>query len=444
MEGEKRASPPTRRGGTKKERSGSHLPVGETFVLQHAYRLARRERVTSLYTALEGSQLTFERPVIARSYEPVERLGLTAGALRRIRTVLARGGDGSLAIDVGEREDGAPFVVLRPPAGLPVAEWWAGGVKSPERLATLGLGMVAALAAATPRQRTELTVDTIFVADPPGGAGWPLVDLYAIGEWPTRAEVRDMTETVARDLVLAFPPECFAGEEDGGESDPLEERECADVFRVGAVLFELATGYHPIFASEDASEALAALVTDLSAPPPPVSTGSAALDALIEAATAKAPATRPALAELAAGLSAVCAPAATRPSDNAAAAASRRSARPAPTPRASRAPWLVMGLLLGASIGAFAMSVWDNRPPERVDLFITSTPTGMAFERVDASGAVEPLGRTPILLSDRPQGEPVDVRPVYEDGERGDTHSLVPELLEVIDACRSVHFAFAE
>lgn len=443
MEGEKRESSATRRGTAKKERSGAHLPVGETFVLQHAYRLARRDRLTSLYAALEGTQLTFDRPVVVRSYEPVERLGLTAGALRRIRAVLARGGDGGLAVDVGEREDGAPFVVLRPPTGFPVIDWWANGARTPERLATLGLGILAALDAATVRQRSELTIDTVYVADPPGRAGWPLVDLYTIGEWPTRREVRDMTETVARDLVLGFPPECFRGD-DASESDPLEEREAADVYRVGAILYELSHGEHPVFSGEDPSEALAALVTDLSAPPHPAATGSAALDTLIEAAIARAPGSRPTVAELAAGLTAVCAPSSSRPADLPTPRATRTATRATPEPRRRRTPWVLLGLALGASAGAFAMSVWDNRPPEQIDLFITSTPAGMAFERVDPDGAAELLGRTPILLSDRPHGEPIHVRPVYEDGERGDSHTLVPELLEVIDACRAVHFAFAE
>ena len=99
---------------------------------------------------------------------------------------------------------------------------------------------------------------------------------------------------------------------------------------------------------------------------------------------------------------------------------------------------LVALLVLGASLATYLIT---HAPPEHTALVITSDPEGIAFERIVGESA-QALGRTPILLPNIPLSADLEIRPIYEGGARGQVQQVVPAQLQVVDACREIHFAF--
>jgi len=137
-------------------------PIGGTLMLQHAYSVDKRIRVTSLFAEYSARQETFGRPVRMRLYKNFKALSFTPGAEKRIRDLIEKGGESSLTIDVGEMEDGHPFLVVQPPTGEPLGAWWEGrSAKPPALLAAVGLAVHHALEKLTPAQQREVTLDKL-------------------------------------------------------------------------------------------------------------------------------------------------------------------------------------------------------------------------------------------------------------------------------------------
>ena len=410
-------------------------PIGGTLMLQHAYSVDKRIRVTSLFAEYSARQETFGRPVRMRLYKSFKSLSFTPGAEKRIRGIIERGGEGTLTIDVGEMEDGHPFLVTQPPSGEPLKAWWKGqAARPPELLAAVGLAIREALEQLRPAQQREATLDKLFVEeDERTGLR---IQLYAFGELPTRAEVRMMSGLAPRDLALGFPPECFAVET--SVEDELESTEAADVYRLGAILYELESGNHPLFKpDDDVAKAAARLVSDLEPHPKQCTTSKKALNECISSAIAVDPVERPSLAECLAELGAAADPTGETDAIQEPESASR-SESASVSGRTMRLVLFVTLLLMSCG----ATYLLSNRPPQEVSVLVTSEPTGIRFEQVLADGQSENLGRTPLIVADVPIDGTFSIRPLYEDGEVGTTQQVQPNGLQVFEGCRGVHFNF--
>ncbi|MGD8869449.1 MAG: protein kinase [Gemmatimonadales bacterium] len=408
--------------------------VGGTLMLQHAYeqlKLAAKGALFHCYTAL---QQPFERPVRLRVYYPLDELGFEEVAHQRIRDRLAAGGDGDLAIDFGELEGAVPFLVLRTLPGQSARTWWNRSAPAPARLARLGVAVSASSRASTPAQRVELTLDRLFVDE---RADALVITLDALGEYPTRAEVRQMSRLVVRELVLGFPPECF----DPARADEvgLERQESADVYRLGAILYELATGHHPYFRSdEDVADSVAELVNELGRRPQPPATGSARLDAVIMSALRLDPQRRPSLAELHRRLGAVS----LGEEIGGGSATAGGQTAPRHGPRRGGVVLKVLGLAMLLLASSGATYYFTHQPPREVAIILTSDPPGMTFQRIDENGQTERLGPAPVLIEEQAVTAPIRLQPIYGDGTLGTVQTVRPDMLEAYDACRSLHVKF--
>ena len=300
--------------------------------------------------------------------------------------------------------------------------------------------MALEIAATTERcsaaQKAEITADRLYAGYDENGV--LRVKLYALGDHPTRSEVRRMSGLAQRDLVLGFPPECFVAE--SAENDASERTEAADVYRLAAVLHVLASGDHPLFKRDrDVADAVASLVNELTPDAKVADTGDRVFDRLITAGISTDPTQRPSWAELTEGLHVVSNLRGgderhPTPADGLAALSS---------PLNRLRPWLYPLLLVFvAVVGVAGTYLWSNRPPTSTAVLVTSQPDGIQFERVLDGQRTEPLGRTPLLVHEVQLGETLIVRPVYEDGEAGAEQSITPEALQLVEGCRTLHFSF--
>lgn len=409
-------------------------PVGGTLLLEHAYAVTKRLSVGSLYAEYEVTRRPFDKTVRMRLYRQLRALSLGKRATDRIERVIERGGDGDIALDVGEMEEGMPFLILRPPRGEPVTEWLA---QQPDKcgcLRELGLGLLKVIETLTEAQRRELSSDCLYVRRQEGRL---ILDPYVLGDHPTRGEVRRMKGLLQRDLVLGFPPECFAP--DSKDASDLEQGVKADAYRWGALLYAAATGDQPLFRSDgDVTDAVARLVNDLEPYCGPLDTGDAALDAAVMATLERDPAKRPGWQDLQTVL---------QPSTDALEPPPRPTRIPPTSTRLPRGPGLsvtVRALIVTCLIVATALLtfVWSNQPPEVVNVVVTSEPSAVEFERVGDGDQVETVGRTPFILEEVPLGAVIQLRPVYNDGERGAQRDVSTDQLQIVDGCRTAHFKF--
>ncbi|MBN1947194.1 MAG: hypothetical protein JW797_16100 [Bradymonadales bacterium] len=411
--------------------------MGETYLLDHAYKLTRRVASGSFFSTYEGRQRPFDRTVYVRLYHKLHALGLSDKAVERLRARLEEGGDGELVSDFGEVPSGAPFVVLRPPRGKPVTEWWARCKREPKTLARLGLALLRALEPLTEAQRAEVVLDRVFVQEEKGEP--LLVDLYCIGDHPTRAEVREMSRIVQRDLVLGFPPESFLPQFVGLEG--VERLEAADVYRIAVILYQLVVGEHPLFPRlADVADAVAELINNLGRGPKPLATGSDSLDRILMRALQTDPSFRPSLQELSQGLEGEL----VEPEAHLSLTVQSQPelVKPGEGRRGARTVFrflLVFLLLAATAIGTF---LWTTRPPRRASVLVTSDPPGVTLQRIHPDGQPRDLGRTPLLLVEEDTTLEIWLRPIYLDGEPGQVLRITPDRLQMLDACRSIHLQF--
>ena len=411
-------------------------PVGGTLLLEHAYQVEKRLVMQSLCCDYEATQQPFGRRVRIRLYRSFDELALDEAAEARIREVIARGGDGELAVDVGEIEDGVPFLVLSQPFGVPIVGWWRKATKTPQLLARLALEIASSCEKGTAAQKAEVTADRLYSGFDENGD--LRVKLYSLGEHPTRGEVRRMGGFAQRDLVLGCPPECFVAE--NADKHELERTEAADVYRLAAVLHVLASGDHPLFHRDcDVADAVARLVNELEPEVEAPDTGDTSLDGLISTGISRDPSQRPSWEELKERLSLVCDGSGERkhtltPADS--------LTLPSMSLRRLKGWFYPLSLVFVAAACVVATYLWSNRPPTTAAVLVTSQPEGIQFERVLDEQRSEQLGRTPLLLPEIHLGETVIVRPVYEDGEPGAEQTITPESLQLVEGCRTLHFSF--
>jgi hypothetical protein len=406
--------------------------------LEHSYRLGDRVSVDSRVTTYRATQTTFEREVRIRFYRPLHEVGFSSEACERLRQVIESGGDGDFAIDYGEIDVGSPFLVTRCPRGTGLSEWWSTTAQTPVLLARFGRALLRSIRRLTPGQRIELTLDRIYVQV--GDDCQIRLDLYCLGDSAMRGELREMSRVVSRDLVTSFPPECFIPPT--RELDGLEEAEAADVYRVAAVLCQLASGIHPVFpANIDVAAAVGRLVNDVAPSPPPPRTGSCNLDDLIAAGVSVDPGQRPSMTDLAEGLRDIVEWDAEQVELDKEAVSGRRPSRPWTLLAGLARRAMFVALILAACVATY---YWANRPPKEAAIVITSDPAGVEFERVSPDGTTSPLGTTPLLLQAEAVSAALQIRPVYPDGRLGALQTITPDRLQVYDACRSLHVRFGQ
>lgn len=411
----------------------------DTLSLEHSYTLTSRVHNRVLYSIYNAIQQPFGRLTQIRFYSRIDDIGLSHDASDRIRGVLAGGCGDDRVVDHGELPDGSPFIVVKPPHGQPVREWFNKSAQKPSDLAELGRLINLSVKHLKAQKSLEATLEKVFVSEGPADA--ISVEFMCLSDSPTRAEVREMTRVVPRDFVLGFPPECFIPPT--SESEAPEDTEKARVYRSAAILYELATGGHPFFPSDaDVAESVAALVTDVGRRPSPVKIGSKRLEKLIMDGVSIDPEQRPSWAEWTKAIAEHAQPLLPtrgQPSLEVEAIVDGPGRFRATLTTGFKVLSMIV-LVAGVAVATF---LWSSRLPPETDILITSDPTGVTFERIDDRGRTVVLGSTPLLLANEPIDSTLEIRRVYEDGTRGQTQHISPEQLEIIDSCRAVHVQFS-
>ncbi|MCA9563156.1 MAG: hypothetical protein KC561_06690 [Myxococcales bacterium] len=411
--------------------TGSFDPAGGTLLLKHAYRVQKRLDGNALFTTYLGTQSPFERTVVLRFYRGLDALGLPERAVQRLRGTVESGGLGELAVDVGDIDDGSPFLVLKPPTGPSLREWVASGELD---LRKVGALLWEAIDTLPPGARCELSLDAVHVSDES-----PLrLEIRLLGDLPTRNETRDMNEALPKELALHFPPECFLPSE--SPEDNLERTAAADVYRLCAVLYELANGEHPLFRpGKDVAESVADLVSGLGIKKKDLPGADEALGALVKNGLNVDPSKRPSWAQLGKQLGLTPSPTPTSPAERTEVSEDLPVKQ---SPSSIRRVARMLGVIFLMAASAAAMFFWLNRPPSEVNVLLTSEPTGTAFQSVEGNDRTTNLGRTPLLIPNVGADQALHLRPVYEDGSLGEIQNVDPEQLQLLDACRSIHMEF--
>jgi serine/threonine protein kinase/tetratricopeptide (TPR) repeat protein len=186
--------------------------------------------------------------------------------------------------EIGE-EDGELFITMELLEGEPLADRLRRGPLSVAETISIGLGMLAALAALHARGivHRDLKPSNVFLTP----HGVKLLDFGLARPEPSLSGATGVTRTgLAMGTPRYMAPEQVTG-------DPFDAR--SDLFATGAILFEMLAG-RPAFAGRAVVEILHATLHEQ----PPALTGSsavAALDRVIRRALAKRPGDRPISAE---------------------------------------------------------------------------------------------------------------------------------------------------
>jgi eukaryotic-like serine/threonine-protein kinase len=268
------------------------LPIGT--VLAGQYRLEEHLGAGGMGTVYRACQLSVGRQVAVKliagehdSPERVERFRREAAALAKLRhpnTVHL--------LDFGVAEAGQPFIVMELLSGTDLEHHIAGtalGLQS-ALLITRQIARALSEAHAVGIVHRDLKPSNVYISHVEGGDSFVKVMDFGVASFRDRTEHSTLT---VRGAVLGTAAYMSPEQAQGSEVDAT-----ADVYSLGAILFELLTGRTPF----QAPSALTMLVAHINDPPPKLSECKPeyselhALQGLLDNMLSKVPAERPASA----------------------------------------------------------------------------------------------------------------------------------------------------
>ena len=254
---------------------------GGSFSLKHLYQVEARQGRFALVTRYHGEQRPFERPVWIEVYDPLDEVGANPRVYERIKESAHRAhrldAPGILrTLDYGKIDRGVPFVVSERLAGPTLADYLeSNGPLTPGAVIEMVDRLAGALAAAHEEGIPHGTLSTEWIYLEGSDPTRPAIGHFQVGL--TLDELRRMDGAVLTpDVVRAYPPETFQSdtippEDVGEEHDPTDEfTPTADIYALGAVVYESLVGFHPFFDDEeeptDASEGIARIQSEAPRP----------------------------------------------------------------------------------------------------------------------------------------------------------------------------------